>query len=408
MQTRRQFLSTAVSGPLLLALAPSVPGLLLRSAADTPKSADHDRVLVVIQLSGGNDGLNTIVPFADDVYARNRPTLRLPTSSLHKLSPQLGLHPKMGALARVFYEGRLSIIQGVGCPGLSRDHERALRFWQTAAPDTDVVDTGWLGRATDDIWRQTRPSAPGVFVGDIARPLGINAAAAVVPTLRRPRDAILEGAFAEAASLPSATSPSILLGHVQTTWATLQAQAGRLDRVLASSNASGAYPDSSLANDLQTVARLIRADLGIRIFFTELGGGGIGGFDNHANQMGNHCALLQQLSEALAAFTADLAADRLLDRVLVLTFSEFGRTVAENGRHGTDHGNASLMFLAGGRLRGGIHGEHPSLTDLDGDAPKHHTDFRAVYATVLADWLALPAASILGAEFPHLALLSLA
>jgi uncharacterized protein (DUF1501 family) len=154
--------------------------------------------------------------------------------------------------------------------------------------------------------------------------------------------------------------------------------------------------------ELRAIADLIRADLGIRIFFAELGGGGIGGFDNHANQLGNHCALLQQLSEAIAAFVENLAADRLLERVVLLTFSEFGRTVAENGRRGTDHGAAGPMFLAGGRVAGGVHGAHPSLADLDAGALKHHTDFRSVYATVLDRWLAVPSAAVLGGRFDPL------
>jgi uncharacterized protein (DUF1501 family) len=136
----------------------------------------------------------------------------------------------------------------------------------------------------------------------------------------------------------------------------------------------------------------------------ELGGGGIGGFDNHANQLGNHCALLEQLSESIAAFAADLSKDHLLDRVLLMSFSEFGRTVAENGRRGTDHGVAAPLFLVGGGLRGGIHGAHPSLVDLDAGALKHHTDFRSVYATVLQDWLQIPSEPILGQAFTRLKL----
>ena len=410
MQTRRQFLRAAVGGPFLLSLSSTVPSALFCSAADTSKATDTDRVLVVVQLTGGNDGLNTVVPFANDAYARSRPTLRLPASKLHKLNSELGLHPNMGAMAHMFNEGRLTILQGVGCPGLSRDHERAMRFWQSAAPDEQAKDTGWLGRAADDLWGRVRPSAPAVFVGDIPRPFGINAAVTVVPTLHRPSDAGLQGVAIEPGVPRGVEVASPLLEHVRRTLVTAQVHARQLEKVAGASSGtdtpSGGYPDSVLANDLRTVARLIRANIGIRVFHTELGGGGIGGFDNHANQIGNHCALLGQLSEALSAFAGELAADALLDRVLVLTFSEFGRTVAENGRRGTDHGAAGPMFLLGGRCRGGIHGEHPSLTNLDGDALKHHTDFRAVYATVLADWLHLPAAAILGADYPHLPLLS--
>ena len=157
---------------------------------------------------------------------------------------------------------------------------------------------------------------------------------------------------------------------------------------------------------LRTIAQLIRADLGIRIFFTELGGGDIGGFDNHANQRDNHAAVLNQLSESVAAFVGDLARDKLLDRVLLMTFSEFGRTLVENGRRGTDHGEAAPAFLAGGRVKGGLTGPHPSMTELENGGPKHHTDFRRVYATVLDRWLGIDSEPVLGGKFQPLDVLA--
>jgi uncharacterized protein (DUF1501 family) len=166
------------------------------------------------------------------------------------------------------------------------------------------------------------------------------------------------------------------------------------------------YPPFRLAGSLRTVAQLIRANIGIRILFTELGGGGIGGFDNHANQLGNHCALLHQLSESVAAFVQDLKRDRLLDRVLLMTFSEFGRTVKENGRRGTGHGAAAPMFLTGGKLGRSLIGPHPSLTDLDNGALKFHIDFRRVYATVLDRWLGFDSRTVLTGKFPPLDILN--
>src|SRR5215831_15572728 len=156
------------------------------------------------------------------------------------------------------------------------------------------------------------------------------------------------------------------------------------------------YGNYALAQSLRTAAQLIRADLGIRIFLVEQGGVSPGEFDNHANQAANHAVSLRSLSESLTAFCDDLTHDRLLDRVLIMTYSEFGRTLTENGRHGTGHGAAAPVFLAGGRLKGGLIGAHPSLTDLDNDALKPHTDFRAVYATVLERWLGIESTPILG------------
>jgi uncharacterized protein (DUF1501 family) len=165
------------------------------------------------------------------------------------------------------------------------------------------------------------------------------------------------------------------------------------------------YPPFELAGTLRTVAQLIRADIGIRIFFTELGGGGIGGFDNHANQLGNHCALLHQLSESVATFVHDLERDKLLNRVLLMAFSEFGRTVKENGRRGTDHGAADPIFLVGGKLKNGLTESHPSLTDLDNGALKFHIDFRRVYAPVPGRWLGFESRTILGRPFECLDIL---
>jgi uncharacterized protein (DUF1501 family) len=414
MQTRRQFIRAALGGPLLVSLAPTVPLFLSRSAMQAAvASVAEGRVLVVIQLTGGNDGLNTVVPFEDDAYARSRPTLRLKGSEVRKISPELGLHPRMGSFERLFKEGRLAILQGVGCAGLSRDHEAALRAWHTAEPDATGAGTGWLGLATDHLWQKARPAAPGVFVGSIPRPLGINAASAVVPTLRQAGEAAPDLASQssglsmqpESGEGSGAPPSSALLQHVRASLTMAQAHARRLEETRPIST-SKSYPACALGNDLRTVAGLIRAQTGIRIFYVELGGGGIGGFDNHANQLGNHCALLEQLSDSVAAFMADLNADRLQDRVLLMTFSEFGRTVAENGRRGTDHGAAAPMFLAGGKVLAGIHGPHPSLTDLDGGALKPGTDFRAVYAAVLEDWLGLPSAAILGGRFDHPTFLS--
>ncbi len=401
-----------MKGSVLCSLAPSVPWLLLRSTANGGEMRRQDRVLVVLQLSGGNDGLNSVVPFEDDAYARLRPTLRLKPADLHKLNSQLGLHPRMGAFYRLFEQGQLAIIQGVGCPDQSRDHERAMLAWQTAVPEPDGVDTGWLGRATDHLWSASRPAAPGVYVGSVPQPFGINSARAVVPSIRGGREALLFGGGSvvsgKVALDDKPPNPAVrekpLLRHVDLAMAEGQRSKSRVEALSRSSSIRASYPNFSLAKDLRTVANLIRAEVGIRIFYVELGGGGIGGFDNHANQMGNHCALLEQLSESVAAFAADLSTDRLFDRVLLMTFSEFGRTAAENGRRGTDHGVAGPIFLAGGSLRGGIHGANPSLTDLDAGALKLHTDFRSVYATLLQDWLEIPSLPILGREFGRLKL----
>jgi uncharacterized protein (DUF1501 family) len=206
----------------------------------------------------------------------------------------------------------------------------------------------------------------------------------------------------ELADRAAASPDSTLLGLLRQGTRTAHAQSRRIQAVINASAGSPDYPSSGLARDLRTTAQLIRADIGIRVIFVELGGGGIGGFDNHANQLGNHCALLGQLAEAVSAFAHDLQRDKLLDRVLLMTFSEFGRTVKENGRRGTGHGAAAPVFLVGGKVKGGRVGPYPSLTDLDNGGLKFHTDFRQVYATVLDRWLGFDSQAVLGSRFEPL------
>jgi uncharacterized protein (DUF1501 family) len=190
-----------------------------------------------------------------------------------------------------------------------------------------------------------------------------------------------------------------MLEHVRTGMLTAWSQSERL-REAANARETGTYPSFPLAARLRNIARLIRAETGYRIFFTELGGDGFGGFDNHAGQRENHAALLRQFSSAVAAFMDDLKRDRLSERVVLMTVSEFGRTVSENGRRGTGHGAAAPVFLAGGRLRGGLIGDHPKLDDLDQDALRFQVDFRSVYAAMLDRWLGCDSAAVLGESFP--------
>jgi uncharacterized protein (DUF1501 family) len=381
-----------------------VPGLFERAAlAAGARDGGRGAALVVIQLSGGNDGLNTVVPYADDAYQRNRPTLRLGADRVHKLEAGLGLHPDMAAFARLYHDGRLGILQGVGYPNSKRDHVPAMRDWQTALPREPLAQTGWGGRIADFARADGATDVPSVFVGPIAPTFGVRAAKAVVPSIRSFDQwlPLPEWPITGQAGMPetkrATAAQDSWLGFLRAS--TVQACAAR-DRMGRSFSAPAAhYPGYPLAQSLKMMAQLIRADLGIRCYFTELGGGEIGGFDSHAGQALNHGSLLKELSESVAAFADDLQRDKLFDSVLVMTFSEFGRTLSENGRRGTDHGAAAPVFLAGGRIQPGLIGKHPSLTDLDQDAPKFHTDFRRLYATVLDRWLGLDSREILGEAF---------
>jgi uncharacterized protein (DUF1501 family) len=192
------------------------------------------------------------------------------------------------------------------------------------------------------------------------------------------------------------------VGFVGQSASAAYAASARIEGELQRGRSAVEYPQSEFAQMLKSIAQLIRADLGIRILVTELGGEEPGGWDTHAVQFANHAALLKQMSEGVAAFAAELKRDRLLDRVVLVTYSEFGRTVVENGRRGTDHGSAAPMFLVGGKLKGGLVGPHPSLAQLEGGGVKHHTDFRRVYAALLEGWLGWPSQPILGGDYAPL------
>jgi len=411
--TRRDFLRTSAAVPAMFSLSSTVPLMVGRAAAAAP-SVKGETALVVLQLAGGNDGLNTVVPYGDDAYGRVRYTLRLPAAKLHKIDSFVGFHPEMAGFKQLLGEGSLAVVQGVGYPNPNQSHFISMRTWQTADIEPNRRQTGWLGRAVERLARE-EAEVPGIFVGQIRQPFTLNAERAVVPSVRSLQDYApqpLPGPAAQAAHqqrlLDAAEAPRAtgnpLLDFVRRTTLTAHARCRQVELAAQGKPGSPAadYPSFPLADELRTVAQLVRADLGLRIYYVELGGEEPGGFDNHANQRDNHASLLRQLSESLAAFFRDLRRDRLLDRVLVTTFSEFGRTVEENGRRGTDHGSAAPVFLAGGRVKGGLLGRHPSLTELENGGLKHHTDFRRLYAAVLDDWLGVDSRVVLGGEFKPL------
>jgi len=393
--TRRSFLKKTLTTSALVSCTPMMPEFLVRSSLAAQDSDNNDRILVVLQLTGGNDGLNTVVPYADDVYASSRPTLHLPTGELHKINDHLAFHPRMEAFSRLYKDGHLSIVQGVGCPDPSGDHEKAMRVWHRADPEDRA--TGWLGRTADHVRLKNKAGVPVAFVSSIKRPFILRAEQDIIPRI----DTLEKLTLSQQIVLPKTASAhgKPLLSFLQASNAKSRIMSQRVSEAAQAQAGHSNYPSFKLAQNLHTIAKLIRADVGTRVFFTELGGDGFGGFDNHANQLGNHCSLLDQLSQSIHAFVADLKAQNLLDRVLLMTYSEFGRTVNENGRRGTGHGAAAPMFLAGGKLKGGLIGPHPSLTDLHNNSQKHHTDFRQLYATALDTWLGIDSQAVLGQRF---------
>jgi uncharacterized protein (DUF1501 family) len=395
VSTRRDFLRHAS----LIALAPTVPGFLARTArAAAPEK--NRQILVVIQLDGGNDGINTVVPYADEGYAKHRRLLRLPTAQLIKVNAQIGLHPSLGEAGKLLESQRLAIVQGVGYPNPNRSHFQSMAIWQTARLEPEDRYLGWLGRALDSGQRLNGvPDA--VYIGSGTLPLTLSGRHAVASALTRPEDFILTPGSQRGRVASGMEPKEDLAAFVRRSALDAYATSDRMADVLLTPDSSSGYPPTNLASQLRLVARLIKIDLGTRVFYTRQAG-----YDTHATQFGNHATLLNELAGALRAFLDDLAAANLAERVLVLCFSEFGRTVAENASAGTDHGTAGPVFLAGPGVKPGLVGATPSLLDLDprfGDL-RTHIDFRRVYATVLEDWLSLPSQSVLSGALEKLPL----
>ncbi len=397
MHSRRDFLKRAS----LVALAPVVPTFLARTARAAAPDKDG-RILVVVQLDGGNDGINTVVPFADEGYAKCRPTLRLRKEQLVKVNDSVGLHPEMTDAGQLLESGRLAILQAVGYPNPNRSHFESMAIWHTARFDPEERGgLGWIGRGLDG-----GPAPPGgvpaaVFVGGRQMPVALRSRRSVASGLTRPEDFVLAPEAKPGRAGLGAEPKDDLLAFVRRSALDGYATAERMADVVRAADGSARYPATDLGQQLRLVARLIKGGVGTRVYYARQPG-----YDTHVTQLGPHAALLRELSAALKAFLDDLAAAKLAERVTVLAFSEFARTVKENGNAGTDHGTAGPVFLAGPAVKVGVVGTMPKLLDPD---PKHGdlrvgTDFRAVYATVLEDWLGLPAKTALGGTFERLPL----
>lgn len=400
---RREFMQTSLGTATLWTLTPAVPQFLAHAAEDN-KTKRGDNVLVVVQLSGGNDGLNTVVPYADDEYYKNRFTLAQGRNQVLKINDYVGFHPSMSGFAELLEAGRLSILQGIGYPNPDRSHFSSMDIWHSARREEDRRSEGWLGRYLDDNNRQDGRDVPALHLGNGRQPLAVvgqDVRAASVRSMSGFKldvgnDTALRNTIETAANAPRKDQDDLAAFLQQSTSAAL-ASSRRVQESLGNYKTPVAYPGSSLAQQLRTVAQLIDAGLSTRIYYLTLDG-----FDTHSDQAGAHAALVAQLSAACNAFVQDLDAHGHLDRVLLMSFSEFGRRVKENASAGTDHGAAAPLFLAGGKVRPGLHGKHPSLTDLDDGDLKHHTDFRRVYATVLEKWLGCQSEPILGQRYEPL------
>jgi uncharacterized protein (DUF1501 family) len=397
MHSRRDFLKRAA----LVALAPTVPAFLARTARAAVPDRDG-RIMVVIQLDGGNDGINTVVPFADEGYVKCRRALRLAREQLVKVNDGVGLHPAMREAGQLLESGRLAIVQAVGYPNPSRSHFESMAVWHTARFDPEERGgLGWIGRGLDDVPAPAGGVAAAVFVGGGQLPVALRGRRSVASGLTRPEDFVLAPDVKPGPAGLGAEPSDDLLAFLRQSALDGYATADRMAGVVRAADGDARYPASELGHQMRLMARLIKGGIGSRVYYARQPG-----YDTHAAQFGPHSVLLRDLSEALKAFLDDLAAAKLAARVTVLAFSEFGRTIQENGSAGTDHGTAGPVFLAGPGVKAGVVGTMPKLLDPD---PRHGdlrlgSDFRAVYATVLEGWLGLPAKAALAGSFERLPL----
>jgi uncharacterized protein (DUF1501 family) len=407
MINRRNFLLTTASG---LAVIANTDHVFARALAQTPLPGlpgSEKRCLVVINLAGGNDGLNCVVPHGDDRYYQLRPGLAIDRNQVLAIDAHIGLNPEMVSLKSLYDRGMVAIVQGVGYPNPDHSHFRSTEIWQTAAPDR-YEHTGWLGRYFDEAQLPRENLFKGVAVARVVPEVLVSQRTdiAAIPALRTytmisDRNASSRDAFAQEARDRSLPFTSPYLAHVMEIEGNAQRSSEELPKLVAGYVSKASYPATPLGRSLALAAQIAGSNLGTKAIYVEHGS-----FDTHVSQRRTQDLLLKQFSDAIAAFYEDLAAHGNDRHVLTLTFSEFGRRIEENGSRGTDHGEASPLFLIGGGVKGGLYGAMPDLADTSMGNVRFSVDFRSVYATVLERWLGRPSTNVLGGEFKQLPVLA--
>jgi uncharacterized protein (DUF1501 family) len=346
--------------------------------------------LILIELKGGNDGLNTLIPFADPRYAQLRPRIGIARDQLLRLSEQAALHPALAPLMPLWQAGQLAWVQGVGYPQPNLSHFRSIEIWDTASNSNETLASGWLARLFQQVPPPAAFASDGVAVGstELGPLAGSNARTlALTDTERFRRQSRLAGSAASTANNPA-------LAHILKVEDDIRQAA---DGLGTGAQFSTAFPQTAFGNAVRAAAHVAASPAGIAAIKLSLGG-----FDTHVNQPGQHARLLGELAGGVAALTDALKEQGLWERSLILTYAEFGRRAAENASNGTDHGTASAHLVVGGRVRGGLLGQAPALGQLEGGNLIHTVDFRSLYATVIQRHWGLDPQAVLGARYPAL------
>jgi uncharacterized protein (DUF1501 family) len=396
MSTRRTFLkqsALATAGTMLL------PGFLKSLEASPLSLPEGNKILVVIQLSGGNDGLNTIVPFTNDLYYKLRPQLALPRADVLRASDSLGFHPSLTKLNELYDQGYLAVINNVGYPNPDRSHFRSMDIWQTASGSNEYLNTGWIGRYLDASCKNCSMAHQAIEIDDMLS-LALKGENIKGMAVKNPKKlyTILHNNYFQKINNDSVSTPNESLNYLYKTLAEATSSADYIYAKSSVRSSEAVYPNHELAGQLKTVAELINSGLETKVYYVSFSG-----FDTHVRQQLQHAKLLSAYSESVHAFVRDLEKNNRFQDVMIMTFSEFGRRVAQNASGGTDHGTANNLFVIGKNLKkkGFINGT-PDLSRLDQGDLIHEIDFRNVYATLLNKWLDAPGSTILNKQFKPL------
>lgn len=414
MISRRDFVKGGVA---LVSIGTTAQSLLKGAVAFAAENRaytaaeSNGKTLILVQMAGGNDGLNTVVPASDPVYRSSRTTLGLAENEVLPLAEGFGLHPALTGLHGLWDSGRLAVVRGVGYPEQNYSHFKSMAIWQAGDPKMQL-DNGWLGRTLEKLESEQHDPFLGFNVGSTT-PDEMRTPKIAVPSVKDPSDygVKVNGRLSEQSNprtatmlklyeqYPSSSPYGVLL---ETTAESAVSSAKMLQDAEKKYTAAVEYPDSSFGSGLSVLAEAVVADLGMRVGHITLGG-----FDTHNNQAAEHQDLMETLDAGLTAFYRDLEAQGKADDVLVLTWSEFGRRVAQNANGGTDHGAGSVMFALGKDVQKGLYGDPPNLAGLvdNGNIP-YTTDFRRVYATVIERWLGVPHEELLGQKWDQLGFLA--
>ena len=402
--TRRDFISTSLAAigtsaglPLLL----QETNLALAANAAAGVQQKHpERILVVFELSGGNDGLNTVVPYGLDEYYQARPTIGVPEQDVLKLNDEFGFHSNLLGWERLFKDGQMAVVHGCSYPNPNRSHFESMKFWHTGVPN-GAESQGWLGRFADAY----QPEPVSSYMINIAKEqtMAVGAQAQSPVVFKDPSRFGRHGSqeqkdiFAEMAKR-SEYDKNEALRFVRGIASTAEESSAFIQNACAEYRTKADYGYGDIGVDLKRVAALIEANSPARIYYVSFGS-----FDTHVSQSAAHSGLFNQIGDAVHGFMRDLERMGRADDVSMLMFTEFGRRVQENAGRGTDHGVASPMFMVGKHVKGGFYSDHPSLTDLDEGDLKMTTDFRSVYATMIKEWMGYDdASSVIKADFDTL------